>query len=494
VVNASQTPQMQAAQNISQVFMGVNLKCASCHNSFINTWKLADSYGMAGIYADGPLEMVRCDRPTGQIAPVKFLYPQLGYISSAAPREKRLAQLAAILTGPRNGRLARTLVNRYWARLMGRGLVEPADEMDNRPWNPDLLDWLAADFADHGYNIRRLIEQVVTSRAYQLPAMGLPSERVSDFVFRGPVVKRLTAEQLVDAVSTLTGVWSRPASQMPVMNGQPVAPPGSRVAVKYQSGVLKSGSIDIDVDVSGAEVLFLVVADGGDGANFDWGDWVNPRLVGSSGETPLTSLKWHAASSGYGQVHVDQSVVEKPLRLGDRSFDHGLGTHANSVISYLLPKGTTRFRATVGPDTGALEQQDSKTSLEFFVLTGDRSLVETRASLALADPLMRALGRPNREQVVTTRPGVATTLEALEMTNGGTLADTLARGAARWAAEPGMTPPRLVNTLYLHALGRLPTATESHTALELVSSPVRQEGVEDLLWALVMLPEFQLVY
>ena len=66
VVNASQTPEMQAAQNISQVFLGVNLKCASCHDSFINDWKLADAYGLAGIYADAPLEMVECDRPTGQ--------------------------------------------------------------------------------------------------------------------------------------------------------------------------------------------------------------------------------------------------------------------------------------------------------------------------------------------------------------------------------------------------------------------------------------------
>src|SRR5256885_10688810 len=58
VVNASQTPQMQAAQNISQVFMGVNLKCASCHDSFINDWMLSDSYGLAGIFSDQPLEMV----------------------------------------------------------------------------------------------------------------------------------------------------------------------------------------------------------------------------------------------------------------------------------------------------------------------------------------------------------------------------------------------------------------------------------------------------
>ena len=91
VVNASQTPEMQAAQNISQVFMGVNLKCASCHDSFINDWQLADAYGLASIYADRPLEMVECDRPTGKTAPMKFLYAELGSIDPASPRARAAA-------------------------------------------------------------------------------------------------------------------------------------------------------------------------------------------------------------------------------------------------------------------------------------------------------------------------------------------------------------------------------------------------------------------
>jgi mono/diheme cytochrome c family protein len=93
-VNASQTPQMQAAQNISQVFMGVNLKCASCHNSFINDLTLADAYGLAGIYSAGPLEMVRCDKRTGKTAPLKFLYPELGEIDPNVDRAARLKRLA----------------------------------------------------------------------------------------------------------------------------------------------------------------------------------------------------------------------------------------------------------------------------------------------------------------------------------------------------------------------------------------------------------------
>ena len=83
------------------------------------------------------------------------------------------------MTSRADGRLTRTIVNRLWARLMGRGLVEPVDEMDNRPWNPDLLDWLAADFADNGYDVKKLIEQIVTSRAYQLP-VGRAEVRAGD--------------------------------------------------------------------------------------------------------------------------------------------------------------------------------------------------------------------------------------------------------------------------------------------------------------------------
>lgn len=84
-VNASQTPPIQAAQNISQVFMGVNLKCASCHDSFINDWTLADAYGLASVYSNDVLEMFKCDKPTGKKAGVKFIFPQLGEIN-AGPR------------------------------------------------------------------------------------------------------------------------------------------------------------------------------------------------------------------------------------------------------------------------------------------------------------------------------------------------------------------------------------------------------------------------
>ncbi len=342
-INASQTPQMQTAQNISQVFMGVNLKCASCHNSFINDLTLADAYGLAGIYSAGPLEMVRCDKPTGKTAPLKFLYPELGEIDPAADKAARLKRLAEIITCPKDGRLTRTIANRYWQKFMGRGLVEPVDDMEKTAWNADLLDWLASDLADHHYDLKHLVEVVVTSRAYQMPAVSFDEKGSQEYVFAGPLVRRMSAEQFRDALGQLTDVWYARAA----------AP----------------------VDI-------------------------------------------------------------KPA--------HG----------------------------------------------------KIRAVLANADALQVALGRPNREQTVTGRTSAATTLEALELTNGRELTDILHRGAqnALKEKEKTVSADDLISTFYVRALGRNPTVEELAMAKEVVGRPPRPAGVEDLLWALVMLPEFQLVY
>lgn len=344
VVNASQVPSMQAAQNVSQVFLGLNLKCASCHDSFINEWKLADAYGLAAVFADQPLDISRCDRPIGSVAHAGFLYPELGVIDADAPRPDRLRQLSNLLIKRDNGRFSRTIANRLWARFLGRGLIEPVDEMDNDPWSAELLDYLAADLVDHGYDLKHSIELILTSRAYQLPATPAAERIDPSAPFAGPAVRRMTAEQFVDAVRSLTGVWPDKA--------------------------------DAQITVPGVE----------------------------------------------------------------------------------------------GPYPGPI-----------------------RSALLAADPLMLALGRPNREQVVTSRASAATTLQAIELTNGAALDELLAKGALKWTADAGLTPEALVTALYLRALNREPTAPERTEALAMIGSPATPEGVQDLLWAMTMLPEFQLI-
>ncbi len=207
VVNASQRPEMQAAQNVSQVFLGLNLKCASCHNSFINQWTLEDAYAFANVFSDSSLEINRCDVPTGKYTDAKLLWSELGEIDQNADRIEKQRQLAALITQPSNGRIYRTIVNRVWAKLMGRGLVEPVDVMDNEPWSQDLLDWLAYDFArEDKFDTRELIYLITTSKTYQLPSVGLDDVSdltAADYTFTGMVRRRLTAEQFADAVGTV---------------------------------------------------------------------------------------------------------------------------------------------------------------------------------------------------------------------------------------------------------------------------------------------------
>lgn len=205
-INASQRVEMQAAQNISQVFLGLNLKCASCHDSFISDLKLSDAYAFANIFSDSTLEINRCDKPTGKFSGTKIIFEELGSVDSTLTVDEKLKQLAEYLTAQKNGRLYRTIVNRIWAQLMGRGIVEPVDLMDNEPWSQDLLDWLASDFYENKNNLKDLIFKITTSKTYQLPSVGIKTENdivKADYVFKGMHRKRISAEQFVDAVSSI---------------------------------------------------------------------------------------------------------------------------------------------------------------------------------------------------------------------------------------------------------------------------------------------------
>jgi hypothetical protein len=203
-VNASQVREIQFSQSISQTFLGLNMKCASCHDSFVDRWKLDEAYGLAAIYAEKPLEIARCDVPTGRMAKPGWIFPELGEVDANAPRPERLKQLAGLMTHPENGRFTRTIVNRLWHRLMGRGIVHPVDAMDTEPWNADLLDYLAVRFAEDGYDLKKALAFIASSQAYQSESV-VTKEGEDLALFRGPLAKRMSAEQFVDAVWSLTG-------------------------------------------------------------------------------------------------------------------------------------------------------------------------------------------------------------------------------------------------------------------------------------------------
>jgi hypothetical protein len=251
------------------------------------------------------------------------------------------------VTHPDNGRFARTIANRIWQRLMGRGIVHPVDVMANEPWSEDLLEYLATYLVDHGYDLKALIKHIVDSRTYgSSPAVVSEGDAPDGYVFRGPTVKRMTAEQFLDAVWLVTGTAPAKAD------------------------------------------------------------------------------------------------------------------------------------ASVHPSCAAIAPEHR------FV----------RAALVKSDELMRSLGRPNREQVVTTRSDILTTLEALDLSNGQIFNDLLAGGAAGLLkAKPRATADDVIEAIYLRALGRRPAADERTAARELVGSTPTVESLADLLWVVLVLPEFQLI-
>jgi hypothetical protein len=224
VPRGDQAWQVQAVQNISQVFLGVQLKCATCHDSFLDRWSMAETWGMANIYAEKPLEMMRCEVPTGKKPAPRFMFPEVGNVDPTAPVKERRAQLAQLVASPKNGRFARTVVNRLWARLLGRGIVEPLDDMSVQPWNADLLDWLAADLVAQRYDLKKTLHRIFASRAYQLPAVeATPAETA--YLFRGPLLRRLSAEQFVDALAAISGrnerAWRENGNRLLDVLGRP---------------------------------------------------------------------------------------------------------------------------------------------------------------------------------------------------------------------------------------------------------------------------------
>jgi hypothetical protein len=209
-VNASQTPPIQAAQNVSQVFLASSLKCASCHDSFINEWKLEQAYGLASFFTGQNLEMHRCDKATGKVVPARFLFAGLGEVPANADLATRHQAVARMVTRPKNPRFAKTMVNRLWKRLLGRGLFEPVDNFDDNPPESALLDWLAYDFMSHDYDTRHTVREILLSRVYQAPVTTpKPGKRKEAPPILGPVERRLTAEQFLDGIAQVTGYWPK---------------------------------------------------------------------------------------------------------------------------------------------------------------------------------------------------------------------------------------------------------------------------------------------
>ena len=376
-VSASQTPPLQASQNAAQIFLGINFKCNSCHDSFISKWKLKDAYALAAYFsAEEKLQLYRCDvAQPNQFASAGFLYPELNRPARSESILDRRAAIAEIFTDPRNGRVPRTLVNRIWERLMGRGFVADVDDLDGEPWSPELLDYLASDFVKSGYDIKRLIATIVTSKTYQMRAVARPDGPPAHYAFRGPELRRLTAEQFADAIASVTGDWHV---------GRPRPAPPNPVAVAAAA----TAAATTNAALANANVAGIVLAPDGS------------KLPGVFSGAPLDTEQ---------NLTINQVLTKTATEIA--------ASRAAAAVAAAAGRGAPPTPAPAPPPPP--------------VTPG----IYSREWRIAASNLTRALGRPIRDQVYTTRDTLANSMQAVELVNGETLNHWIWRGAQKMLGD-----------------------------------------------------------
>ncbi|HEX3315942.1 MAG TPA: DUF1553 domain-containing protein, partial [Gemmataceae bacterium] len=219
----SRTPE-EAGETFAQLFLGVRIQCAKCHNHPFESLTQTDYYGLAAFFAqvqfkgskfglDDEIVYLQPGREVQHPATHKKQDPiAMGTVTAPLTNDDdRRQRLADWLTGPDNKFFAPAIVNRVWYHLMGRGIVEPVDDVraTNPPSCPELLEALSADFVKNGYRLKPLMRLILNSKTYQLSSaapMQSPFAADGERYFTKAAIHMLPAEEILDAISSATGV------------------------------------------------------------------------------------------------------------------------------------------------------------------------------------------------------------------------------------------------------------------------------------------------
>ncbi|WP_373652080.1 DUF1549 domain-containing protein [Schlesneria sp. DSM 10557] len=210
----------EVMENMTQVFVGTRFVCAQCHDHPFEKWTQTQYYQLSAFFGGvgrkggaRPEEEVIYDMRTpaqvthagtGQPVTAVFPFPLEGVdLSSEIPRVK----LATWLTAAENPYFAKSLANRYWSYLNGKGIIDPVDDirLSNPPTNPELLDALTADFVAHNFDLKHLLRTIANSHTYQRTFVTTQWNEDDDVNYSHATPRRLAAEQLFDAIMTATG-------------------------------------------------------------------------------------------------------------------------------------------------------------------------------------------------------------------------------------------------------------------------------------------------
>ncbi|HIG15643.1 MAG TPA: DUF1553 domain-containing protein [Gammaproteobacteria bacterium] len=199
----------EQAEFFSELFMGSRLRCANCHNHPLDSWTQDDYHGLANIFAKVDSGKVIRSNPGGEVIHPVTSEPAISRIpgeSAQVNSDEAIRQLADWLTADENPYFAKTVVNRLWERMMGRGLVEPIDDFrsTNPATHPALLDKLAEDFAANGYLLRHTLRTIANSATYARSPNANEENKNDDrfysYAFRRPLDSVVLAHAITDVL------------------------------------------------------------------------------------------------------------------------------------------------------------------------------------------------------------------------------------------------------------------------------------------------------
>lgn len=208
---------LKITENVAQVFMGMRIQCAQCHNHPFDRWTMDDYYGFAAFFSqigrkrsDDPRETIVFNNFRGDMKhPVDGRTVAPKFLGGEAPETKgkdRRKVMAGWLTSQENPFFAKNLANIVWAHFMGQGIVQEVDDVriSNPPVNPELLNELGRRFVDYNYDFKKLVRDICTSRTYQLSTQ-VNATNESDLTnFSHANLRRIRAEVLLDIISQIT--------------------------------------------------------------------------------------------------------------------------------------------------------------------------------------------------------------------------------------------------------------------------------------------------
>jgi hypothetical protein len=205
------------AENVAQVFMGMRIQCAQCHNHPFDRWTQNDYYSFAAFFAqigrkggEDYRETIIFNAGGGEVNhPVggQRMAPKfLGAEEPDVNGKDRRVVLAKWLASPRNPWFATSFTNRVWAHFLGAGIVEPIDDfrVSNPASNPELLEALGKHFTDTKYDLKALVRDICNSRTYQRTTRRNESNASDERNFAHALVRRIKAESLLDCISAVT--------------------------------------------------------------------------------------------------------------------------------------------------------------------------------------------------------------------------------------------------------------------------------------------------